>query len=162
MAATAHSPENTVNRTVAWYLMLHKTCKIFDFRSWRLWVLTQDIRRGSIIIKFINPLIVERNIYLQINVLFLQLIRQRKMFFICVKLFRTHRNNRLQTWFVNIRHVRDSWAQHMSRIRRCLTSRGYLTPSRLCSDPSDEALQRPQWKVMRPTLNFDLRPPPLT
>lgn len=43
-----------------------------------------------------------------------------------------------------------------------LTSRGALTPSRLCSDPSDEALQRPQWKVMRPTLNLDLRPPPLT
>lgn len=42
-----------------------------------------------------------------------------------------------------------------------LTSKGYLTPSRLCSEPSEEALQRPQWKVMRPTLNFDLRPPPL-
>lgn len=43
-----------------------------------------------------------------------------------------------------------------------LTSSGYLTPSRLCSEPSVEALQHPQWKVMRPTLNFDLRAPPLT
>lgn len=42
-----------------------------------------------------------------------------------------------------------------------LTSSGYLTPSRLCSEPSEEALQRPQWKVMRPTLNLDARPPPL-
>lgn len=44
----------------------------------------------------------------------------------------------------------------------CLTSSGYLTPSKLCSEPSEEALQRPQWKVMRPTLNFAHRPPPLT
>lgn len=42
------------------------------------------------------------------------------------------------------------------------TSRGYLIPFRLCSDPSDVALQRPQWKATLPTRNLELSPPPLT
>lgn len=41
------------------------------------------------------------------------------------------------------------------------TSRGNLMPLRLCSEPSEVELQRPQWKVILPTLNVDRRPPPL-
>lgn len=44
----------------------------------------------------------------------------------------------------------------------CCTSRGYFIPFRLCSDPSDVALQRPQWKEMVPTRNLEVSPPPLT
>lgn len=42
------------------------------------------------------------------------------------------------------------------------TSRGYFIPFRLCSEPSDVALQRPQWKVILATRNLELSPPPLT
>lgn len=50
------------------------------------------------------------------------------------------------------------------RIKQCVfcTSRGYFIPFRLCSDPSDVALQRPQWKLILSTRNLELRPPPLT
>lgn len=42
------------------------------------------------------------------------------------------------------------------------TSSGYVLPFRLCSEPSDVVLQWPQWKVIRPTRNLELSPPPLT
>ena len=52
----------------------------------------------------------------------------------------------------------------MDRLMCCVfcTSRGYFIPFRLCSDPSDVTLQRPQWKVILATRNLELRPPPLT
>lgn len=54
-----------------------------------------------------------------------------------------------------------SWSNWTDVMYFC-TSRGYLIPFRLCSDPSDVALQRPQWKVILPTRNLELSPPPLT
>lgn len=42
------------------------------------------------------------------------------------------------------------------------TSSGNLIPFKLCSEPSNVALQRPQWKVILPTRKRELRPPPLT
>lgn len=42
------------------------------------------------------------------------------------------------------------------------TSRGNFCPSKLCSDPSDDALHFPQWKVILLALNMVSDPPPLT
>jgi len=65
------------------------------------------------------------------------------------------REVQLRRWWTNARWINVP-------VGRRPTSRGYFIPFRLCSDPSDVALQCPQWKVMVPTRNLELSPPPLT